>query len=71
MCDYYIENNVIYKVYQKANHVYRIDLKFLSNSPLKELFKIFSATDLDFAFLQKNRNLIKITEKECLDLITK
>ncbi len=73
MYQYYIdEQKQIYKVYEKANHVYRL-LNFnddeLKSSELKKMLTCFKATDLDFSYLIKTKNLIKLQEKEYLELI--
>lgn len=68
MYQYYIdEQKQIYKIYEKANHVYRL-LTF-KDSKINKILSSFNPTDIDFLFLKNTKNLIKLEEKEYLELI--
>lgn len=68
MYQYYIdEQKQIYKVYEKANHVYRL-LTF-KDSKINKILSSFNPTDIDFSYLIKTKVLIKLQEKEYLELI--
>ncbi len=68
MYQYYIdEQKQIYKVYEKANHVYRL-LTF-KDSKINKILASFNPTDIDFLFLMNTKKLNKLEEKEYLELI--
>lgn len=64
MFNYYIStenNNKIYKIYEKANHMYE-----WNNSEKK-----FMATSWNFYYFLEHKRILKINELECLSLIEK